>query len=110
MINLVLANITHRPMRTVVSILALAVGVLLIVFTVGLAHGMLHDRGKRDANINAEIMVRASDTRPTGNDRWVLPTTHAQDLAAIPASRGRSNRTGADKSDGLGSRFSTASV
>ncbi len=39
--SLVLSNITHRPARTAVSILGTAVGVLLIVFTVGLAHGVL---------------------------------------------------------------------
>jgi hypothetical protein len=35
--------------------------VLLIVFTVGLAHGLLHERGRRESNIGAEIMIRASD-------------------------------------------------
>lgn len=86
--NLVLANITHRPMRTVVSVLGTAVGVLLIVFTVGLAHGMLHEHGRRDASINAEIMVRASGTIGLGgNDPWVLPVVHAKDLAALPGVR-----------------------
>ena len=33
---------------------------LLIVFTVGLAHGVLRERGRRESNIGAEIMVRAS--------------------------------------------------
>lgn len=100
--NLVLANITHRPMRTVVSILGTAVGVLLIVFTVGLAHGMLHEHGHRDANINAEIMVRASGTIGLGgNDPWILPVSHAAQLAALPGVRaavpiGQS----LDKSDG----------
>ncbi len=60
--SLVLSNIAHRPARTAVSILGTAVGVLLIVFTVGLAHGVLHERGKREANIGAEIMVRPSGT------------------------------------------------
>ena len=34
--SLVLSNIAHRPARTAVSILGTGVGVLLIVFTVGL--------------------------------------------------------------------------
>ena len=58
--SLVLSNIAHRPARTAVSILGTGVGVLLIVFTVGLAHGVLRERGKRESNIGAEIMVRAS--------------------------------------------------
>ena len=43
--SLVLSNIAHRPARTAVSVLGIAVGVLLIVFTVGLSHGVLHERG-----------------------------------------------------------------
>lgn len=52
----------HRPARTVVSILGIAVGVLLIVFTVGLSNGTMRERGKREANVGAEIMLRASGT------------------------------------------------
>lgn len=106
--NLVLANITHRPMRTVVSILGTAVGVLLIVFTVGLAHGMLHEHGRRDSNINAEIMVRASGTMGLGgNDRWVLPVSRAQEIATIPGVRAAVPIGQAlDQSDGgFGMRF-----
>ncbi|HXM35312.1 MAG TPA: FtsX-like permease family protein [Pyrinomonadaceae bacterium] len=106
--NLVLANIAHRPMRTVVSVLGTAIGVLLIVFTVGLAHGMLHEHGRRDANINAEIMVRASGTIGLGgNDPWVLPVSHAQELAAIADVRAAVPVGQAlDKSDGgFGMRF-----
>src|SRR6478672_4360478 len=58
--SLVFSNIAHRPARTAVSVFGTGVGVLLIVFTVGLAHGVLHERGKRESNIGAEIMVRAS--------------------------------------------------
>ena len=58
--SLVLSNIAHRPARTAVSVLGTGVGVLLIVFTVGLAHGVLHERGRRESNIGAEIMIRAS--------------------------------------------------
>ncbi|HEX5705914.1 MAG TPA: ABC transporter permease [Pyrinomonadaceae bacterium] len=60
--NLVLSNITHRPARTLVSVLGVAVGVLLIIFTVGLAHGVLRERGRREAGVGAELMVRAPGT------------------------------------------------
>src|SRR5438105_818216 len=86
--SLVLSNITHRPMRTGVSILGTAVGVLLIVFTVGLARGLLHEHGRREANMNAEIMVRASGTIGLGgNDPWILSVDHARELAAVPGVR-----------------------
>jgi putative ABC transport system permease protein len=86
--NLVLANITHRPMRTVVSVLGTALGVLLIVFTVGLSHGMLHEHGRRDASINAEIMVRVSGTIGLGgSEGLLLPITHAQEIARVEGVR-----------------------
>jgi putative ABC transport system permease protein len=86
--SLVLSNIAHRPARTAVSILGTAVGVLLIVFTVGLAHGMLHERGKRESNIGAEIMVRASGSMGFGGSSpFVLPVTRAVEIAQIPGVR-----------------------
>jgi putative ABC transport system permease protein len=86
--NLVISNITHRPVRTGVSILGTAVGVLLVVFTVGLAHGMLHEHGRREANINAEIMIRASGSVGiASSEPWVLSVAHAKELAAIPGVR-----------------------
>ena len=50
----------HRPARTIVSILGIAVGVLLIVFTVGLSNGSMRERGKREANVGAEIFFRSN--------------------------------------------------
>ena len=86
--NLVFSNIAHRPARTAVSILGTAVGVLLVIFTVGLAHGVLHERGRRESNIGAEIMVRASGTLGIGgSSSFVLPVSHAAELAAIPGIR-----------------------
>jgi len=61
--SLVLSNLAHRPARTAVSVAGIAIGVLLVVFTVGLAHGLLRERGKREANIGAQIMVRPSGAR-----------------------------------------------
>jgi putative ABC transport system permease protein len=86
--NLVFSNIAHRPARTAVSILGTAVGVLLVIFTVGLAHGVLHERGRRESNIGAEIMVRASGTLGLGgSSSFVLPVSHATELAAVPGVR-----------------------
>jgi putative ABC transport system permease protein len=95
-------------MRTVVSIMGTAVGVLLVVFTVGLAHGMLHEHGRREANIRAEIMVRASGSIGMGgSDPWVLQVSQARELAAIEGVRGAVPIGQAlDKSDGgFGQRF-----
>ncbi len=72
--SLVFSNIAHRPARTAVSILGTGVGVLLIVFTVGLAHGVLKERGRRESNIGAEIMIRASGSLGLGGQgQFKLP-------------------------------------
>jgi putative ABC transport system permease protein len=106
--SLVFSNIAHRPARTAVSILGTAVGVLLIVFTVGLAHGVLHERGRRESNIGAEIMIRASGSVGLGGgSQFRLPVNHAAELASIPGVRAATpvGQT-LDKSDsGFGQRL-----
>ncbi len=86
--NLVLSNISHRPARTFVSVLGVAVGVLLIVFTVGLAHGILRERGRREASVGAEIIVRASGTLGLGGGQSLaLDTSRAGEIAKIEGVR-----------------------
>ncbi|HEY0101561.1 MAG TPA: FtsX-like permease family protein [Pyrinomonadaceae bacterium] len=86
--NLVLSNIAHRPARTLVSIAGIAVGVLLIVFTVGLAHGVLRERGRREAGVGAEIMLRASGTVGlSGSQPFAMPVAHASEIARIEGVR-----------------------
>jgi putative ABC transport system permease protein len=71
-----------------VSILGTGVGVLLIVFTVGLAHGVLHERGRRESNIGAELMIRASGTIGLGGgSQFKIPISHAAELASIQGVR-----------------------
>jgi putative ABC transport system permease protein len=106
--SLVFSNMAHRPARTAVSILGTAVGVLLIIFTVGLAHGVLRERGKRESNIGAEIMVRASGTIGLGgNSPFVLPASRAAEIAQIEGVKAATPLGQAvDRSDaGFGSRL-----
>jgi putative ABC transport system permease protein len=106
--SLVLSNIAHRPARTAVSILGTGVGVLLIVFTVGLAHGVLRERARRESNIGAEIMVRASGSLSFGGGSpFMLPATRATEIAGIEGVRAATplGQT-LDRSDtGFGSRL-----
>ena len=86
--SLVLSNMSHRPARTLVSIFGIGVGVLLIIFTVGLAHGVLRERGRRESNIGAEIMVRASGTfSMSGSQPFALPVSRAHELAGVEGVR-----------------------
>ncbi len=106
--SLVLSNIAHRPARTAVSIMGTAVGVLLIVFTVGLAHGVLRERGRRESNIGAEIMIRASGTLGFGGTApFLLPVSRAGEIAQISGVRSATPIGQAlDRSDaGFGTRL-----
>lgn len=82
--SLVFSNMMHRPARTLVSILGIGVGVLLIVFTVGLANGSMRERGKREGNVGAEIMFRAAGTLGlSGAESLRLPVSQIADVAKV---------------------------
>ena len=82
--NLVFSNMLHRPARTAVSILGIAVGVLLIVFTIGLANGTLREQAKRAANVGAEIMVCASNCLGvTGAASMSAPVALSEEIEGV---------------------------
>lgn len=60
--NLVLSNILYRKTRTLTTVAGVALGVVLVVLTVGIAHGFLHDQGRRNAAVTAEIVVGPAGT------------------------------------------------
>ena len=64
MVNrLVFQNLLHRPLRTLLSVLAVAVEITLILTVVGLSQGMLEDSARRTRGIGADILVRPSTTQ-----------------------------------------------
>lgn len=79
--SLVFSNMLHRPARTFVSILGIAVGVLLIVFTVGLSNGTIRERAVREANVGAEIFFRPSgQISISGSGGLRLPVSLKQEI------------------------------
>ncbi len=56
--KLVLANLLHRPIRSLVSVIAVAIEVTLILVIVGLSMGMLNDAKERQAGIGADVIVQ----------------------------------------------------
>ncbi len=56
--KMVVANLVYRPMRSLISIVAIAVEVTLILVIVGLSLGMLNDAKERQAGIGADIIVQ----------------------------------------------------
>lgn len=67
MINkLVIENLTHRPVRTGLSILAIGVEVTMMLTLVGLSEGMLEDSVRRAKGVGADILIRAPGTSLIG--------------------------------------------
>src|SRR5215472_8071009 len=56
--RMVFANLLHRPFRTIISVVAVAVEVTLILLIVGIMLGMLQDSRERQMGIGADIMVQ----------------------------------------------------
>lgn len=82
--SLVFSNMLHRPARTVVSIIGIGIGILLIVFTVGLANGSLRERAQREANVGAEIMIRSSGSLGlSGSESLRLPVSTLSEIEKV---------------------------
>ena len=74
----------HRPARTIVSVVGIAVGVLLIVFTVGLANGSIREQASREANVGAEIFFRASGSVGfAGSEAFRIPATITSEVMTV---------------------------
>jgi putative ABC transport system permease protein len=56
--RVIFANILHRPLRTMVSILAVSVEVALVIIIVGLTSGMIQETAKRIEGVGADIMLQ----------------------------------------------------
>ncbi len=57
--ELIARNLLHRPLRTLIGVLAVAVEVALVVLIVGLTTGLLTETAKRIEGIGADIMLQS---------------------------------------------------
>ena len=75
MINkLVLANLAHRSVRTILSVLAIAVEVSMILTLVGVSYGTLGGTARRARGAGADIIIR-----PPGSSILGLSTAPMSD-------------------------------
>ena len=56
--KLIFANLTHRPVRTLLSVLAIAVEVTMILTLVGVSYGTLDSSAQRAKGVGADIVIR----------------------------------------------------
>jgi putative ABC transport system permease protein len=81
--SLVANNIRQRPLRALVSIVGVALGVCLVMLFTGLSRGMSNDLQRRSSNLRAEIIF----TRPGGMELTTstanLSTKYADELLQV---------------------------
>ncbi len=58
--EMIMRNLVHRPIRTFIGILAVAVEVALVVLIVGLTSGILHETAKRVEGVGADVLLQPS--------------------------------------------------
>jgi len=56
--HMIVRNVMYRPVRTIITVLAVAIEVTLVVIVVGLTSGLLLDVAKRTEGVGADIMVQ----------------------------------------------------
>lgn len=84
----VLANVLHRPMRALVSVLAISLEVVMILMVVGVTSGMIADSASRQQGIGADIFLQppnASVIFSTGGN--VLPVSDKEVIRRIAGVR-----------------------
>ncbi len=55
---MIVANVLHRPVRTLVSVLAVAIEVGMVMLVVGMTTGLLNDSKRRVEGIGADVLVQ----------------------------------------------------
>ena len=55
--KMIVGNLLYRPIRSLISVVAVALEVTLILLIVGLSLGMVNDSKQRQAGIGADVVV-----------------------------------------------------
>ena len=83
--KLVIANLLHRPLRSIISVLAVAIEVIMILSIVGIFMGMLNDQKERTNGIGADLMLRPSNASyMNGVGGATMPVKFAEALRKLP--------------------------
>ncbi len=81
--NLVTSNIRQRPIRTLVSVAGIALGVCLVMLFTGLSRGMSNDLQHRATNVRAELIFMRPGGLGLTSSNANLSTVYADRLKAI---------------------------
>jgi len=82
--RLVWENIAHRPLRTLLSVLMIAVPVTLILTLIGLSTGFVEDSRRRQNGVGADILVKPNGASLVGFTNATMPLKMVTMLEAEP--------------------------
>ena len=83
--KLIFANLLHRPLRSVISVLAVAIEVIMILSIVAIFMGMLNDQKDRTNGIGADLMLWPSNASfMNGMGGAPIPARDAEALRRLP--------------------------
>jgi putative ABC transport system permease protein len=83
--KLIFANLLYRPVRSAISVLAVAIEVIMILSIVAVFMGMLNDSKQRTNGIGADLMLLPSNASMfTGVSSASMPVKDAEVLKRLP--------------------------
>lgn len=83
--KLIFANLVRRPLRSVISVLAVAIEVIMILSIVAIFMGMLNDQRERTNGIGADLMMRPSNASTmNGISGAPIPIKFAGPIRKLP--------------------------
>jgi putative ABC transport system permease protein len=83
--KLIFANLLHRPVRSIISVLAVAIEVVMILSIVGVFMGMLNDQKDRTNGIGADLMLRPSNaSEMNGVGGAPMPIKNIEAIRRLP--------------------------
>ena len=83
--RLIFANLIHRPLRSIISVLAVAIEVVMILSIVAIFMGMLNDQKQRTNGIGADLVVSPSNASfMNGMSGAAMSAKLAPFLATLP--------------------------
>src|SRR5580692_4778945 len=102
--TLVRSNVSHRPVRTLLSTLLIGIAVTLILTLVGVSRGITEDSVHRTQGVGADIMLRAPSTDLMSFSGTSIPEKVPAVLAKLPhvaMATGVVNQAGSNLFDGV---------
>jgi len=86
--SIVVSNIRQRPLRSAISVLGVALGVVLVMLFTGLTRGMSNDVQRRNSNLRAEIIFTRPGSIQLTSASTNLSTQYVERLKSIEGIEG----------------------